>query len=102
MLKNLVFYVELNSYVNNFNVSQFHHSHWFYEHFQKQPFAGVLQNSWSQYSELKRDSNKGVSCEYCELLRWLRLHLLKEIKQLFHKGVNVMTFFSTRFRETIV
>ena len=34
MLKTPVFYVELKSLISNFNVSQFHHSHWFYEHFQ--------------------------------------------------------------------
>ena len=48
MLKNPVFYVKLRSLNNNFNVSQFHQSHWFHEHFQKQPFEGVLQNKCSK------------------------------------------------------
>ena len=48
MLKNPVFYVKLESLINNFNVSQLHHSHWFHENFQKQPFTDFLQNRCSK------------------------------------------------------
>ena len=48
MLKNPDFYGELKSFINNVNVSQFHHNHLFYENFQKQPFACVLQNRCSK------------------------------------------------------
>ena len=66
MLKNPVFYVELKSLINNFNVSQFHHSHWFYEHFQKQPLGAVKHFA---IFRIKKRLQHRFSCEYCKILR---------------------------------
>ena len=81
MLKNPVFYLEINSLSTIFNFSQFH------EHLKKQPFADVLQNTCSKKSfnilNEKEPSEQVLSCEYyeifkkssfAELLQWLLLH----------------------------
>ena len=69
-------------------------------HFQKQPFPDALQSSCSEkfrnISNEKGTPTEVFFCQYCyffhnsffiEHLRWLLLHLLKVIKQLFCKGV---------------